>query len=639
VNTSADIFTDKLIARICEELEQNQVIRQKFPEWGRLHIDRRIPLLCVYRQPINDSDKGTDRLLLGQSGYILVRQQLADSDGFKAMIAALLSRLSNRFGSCLLFELWTEEKPESKALFNIKTSKKQAPVDALEELETALLDIPIKHQKKLSLEYTTQSKPPLLPPLLNQQQLVKLNCYWLGLGLLPIFRSKNELYPYTLRELHHGLTHALRRCLFIFARRYTSHKPLHFHELGRQFMTDMVWLTDKNLAEIKQQFDILFHVTPVNSEQAWQEFEKSGFSQAPVFNYRPRPIDPDILKRALYKIPIEKIEDPTLGYVFRSQREEIDYQLSMISERNHRNFLYSSLQVYGGVEAPLLTLSERILKEVSVENLVAEDGYLSAKQFAGRAQKLLDDYTNQLPQREGQVQIRSQVQVREDVLGIMVSNNNLMMNPHMRFRKDTAEATLAHEVGTHLVTYFNGKSQPFHQLYSGMANYEPLQEALAVLAEYLVGGLTNNRLRILAARVIAVHSLIEGASFVEVVQYLHQQYDFPYHQAFIISTRVFRGGGFTKDAIYLKGLSQLLEYLADGGNLETLYLGKISLEDVPLVEELKWRKILKEGPLSPHFLKTEECIRRLKKVQQGLTVIELVKPASNLLNLNLTRGN
>ncbi len=617
-----DIFTDELITNVCTELDKNQVIRLNFPEWGRLHIDRRMPLLCVYRQPESHPDKGTERLLLGQGGYILVRQQMADSAGFRALIKALVSHLSKFFGGCLLFELWTEEKPESKALFNIKTNKNQAPIDALEELESALLDIPVDNQKRLSLEYTTQSKPPLLSPLLNQQQLMELNCYWLGLGLLAVFRSEDELYPYKLRDLHHGLTQALRRCFFIFARKYTQHKPVHFHELGRQFMTEDVWETDRELARIKQQFDILFHVTPVNSEQAWREFEQSRFSKTPIFNYRPRPIDPDILKRELYKVSLEKIEDPTLLYIFRSQREEISRHLSMINERNNRNFLYTSLQAYGGVEPWLLMLAKRILNEVPPECPVSEKQYLSGGQFAELARQLLADYRQQLPD------LKSQVQVRKDVLGIMVSRGSLMMNPYSRFREDTVEATLAHEVGTHLVTYFNGNSQPFHQLHSGMASYEPLQEGLAVLAEYLVGGLKNDRLRTLAARVIAVHSLIEGASFVEVVQHLHKQYDFSCRQAFAISTRVFRGGGFTKDAIYLKGLSQLLKYLAGGGDLETLYLGKISLNDIPLVEELKWRKILKDGPLKPHFLKTKGAIRRLKKVQQGLTVIDLVMSAS-----------
>ena len=45
--------------------------------------------------------------------------------------------------------------------------------------------------------------------------------------------------------------------------------------------------------------------------------------------------------------------------------------------------------------------------------------------------------------------------------------------------------------------------------------------------------------------------------------------------------RVYRGGGLTKDAIYLRGLRDLLAYLSAGHDLEPLYVGKIALEHVP----------------------------------------------------------
>ena len=38
--------------------------------------------------------------------------------------------------------------------------------------------------------------------------------------------------------------------------------------------------------------------------------------------------------------------------------------------------------------------------------------------------------------------------------------------------------------------------------------------------------------------------------------------------------RVFRSGGMTKDAIYLRGLVELLEHLGAGGSLDPLWLGK-----------------------------------------------------------------
>ena len=66
--------------------------------------------------------------------------------------------------------------------------------------------------------------------------------------------------------------------------------------------------------------------------------------------------------------------------------------------------------------------------------------------------------------------------------------------------------------------------------------------------------------------------------------------------------RVYRAGGFTKDAIYLRGLIALLEHIAAGGMLDLLFLGKFSLEDLPLVEDLSHRGLLAPARIMPRYL-------------------------------------
>jgi hypothetical protein len=137
---------------------------------------------------------------------------------------------------------------------------------------------------------------------------------------------------------------------------------------------------------------------------------------------------------------------------------------------------------------------------------------------------------------------------------------------------------------------------------AGLAGYEPLQEGLGLFAEYLAGGLDQGRLRVIAARVLAVRRLLEGASFPAVVAEMTHRHGLPLRAAFDLAIRVFRGGGLTKDAIYLRGLLQLLAYLAGGGALEPLLVGKIAIEQVPLVEELVRRQILVPARLRPRWL-------------------------------------
>src|SRR5690606_17407786 len=133
----------------------------------------------------------------------------------------------------------------------------------------------------------------------------------------------------------------------------------------------------------------------------------------------------------------------------------------------------------------------------------------------------------------------------------------------LRVPAHRVDALLQHEIGTHVVTFANGSAQPLGLLATGLAGYEELQEGLAVLSEHLVDGLDTSRLRLLAARVVAVRSVIDGADFVETYRLLAEEHDVDPTTAFTVAMRVHRGGGLTKDAVYLRGLVRLLGYLGE----------------------------------------------------------------------------
>src|SRR5690606_34958845 len=153
--------------------------------------------------------------------------------------------------------------------------------------------------------------------------------------------------------------------------------------------------------------------------------------------------------------------------------------------------------------------------------------------------------------------------------------------------------------------------------------YDELQEGLAVLAEYLVGGLSPGRLRLLAGRVLAIHFLIDGASFVEVFRRLVQDFGFAKKTAFFVTLRVFRSGGLTKDAVYLRGILHLLQALSRGARFETLLLGKLGFDHVGMVDDLSGRGILRPPVLRPLYLSLPDAQRRLERVRRGVSVLEL----------------
>src|SRR5690606_7161357 len=132
-------------------------------------------------------------------------------------------------------------------------------------------------------------------------------------------------------------------------------------------------------------------------------------------------------------------------------------------------------------------------------------------------------------------ELETRVEINPNVVGLMVSQGVLYIGKNATIAEDRVEALIQHEVGTHVLTYFNGKAQPLRQLYSGVPGYEELQEGLAVLSEYLVGGLDAARLRKLAARVVAINAMIKKESFIYTFDMLVDKYNFSHYTAFNIT--------------------------------------------------------------------------------------------------------
>jgi uncharacterized protein (TIGR02421 family) len=186
------------------------------------------------------------------------------------------------------------------------------------------------------------------------------------------------------------------------------------------------------------------------------------------------------------------------------------------------------------------------------------------------------------------------------------------------------EALLSHEIGVHLLTYFNGSAQGLHLFRLGLAGYEGMQEGLAVFAEYLVGGMTVARLRLIAGRVVGCAAMLEGASFEETFRLLVRNHGFSEAVAFNLTLRLYRGGGLTKDAIYLRGLLEVLEHLGNGRSLDPFWMGKIAPSHFDVIQELKLRRLLKAPEIKPAFLSHPQAAQRLEKARLGLSPVEML---------------
>ena len=170
----------------------------------------------------------------------------------------------------------------------------------------------------------------------------------------------------------------------------------------------------------------------------------------------------------------------------------------------------------------------------------------------------------------------------------MVRNNTqtFVLRKNHKFSKNQLEVLANHEIGVHMVTSFNALNQPLSIFSNGIPNNVETQEGLAVYAEYMSGCLTLTRLKELSYRVIAADSLAKGYDFSATFDLLFNQYKLNRDKAYSITQRVHRGGGFTKDRLYLSGLQKIYKYAQNGGDLDILLIGKMSLEYCDVVNKL-----------------------------------------------------
>lgn len=635
-DSDSTAISQSLIEDVCSRLTSGEHVRQVLPGNGMLNIDTLRPFLVVYRRTAGRPDAGTDSFVRGEASFLTVPGNAPVRKGLSRLILRLAETAHAKFGGFLIIELWAgpdsnvpqETHSETGEVilpapqFTIHGRAPKRPGPSVNELIFALEQIRV-HGRDATVDVELQgvAHPPRSMQLIPRKTGLQLNCFVVGLEILPIYRNPQNgaVYPEVLKHLRHGIGPALRKAFYTFSLKRTNSRPGHWFALGRSRLPGIVTDVDKQLSEIDRQFGFLLQVTPINSATAWQEFQASGFRTEPTFQYRPLSSDPLLLKRQVNCVPTEKIVDAALAHVFRQTQDELDRMLTMLSDMDTPKFLPGSLQVFGAVNRPLLDLARQMLAvPVFDNNSDSESAQLSAAEFASLARREIRSYRRRFSG------FAAKAQIRDDMYsGLMVSSGNLLIGRETSIPQSRAEALLAHEVGTHLVTRYNGSIQPLRAISTGLAGYDALQEGLAVLSEYLVGGLSVDRLRTLAARVVAVHMMSSGSSFVDTWQRLVDDFQIEPRAAWTIVMRVFRGGGLTKDAVYLRGLVEILDYLRDGGDIEILFIGKLALEHVPIVQELLHRDILKPAPLTPHYMEHAKAAKRLQRVRQGASVLDL----------------
>ncbi|WP_412984930.1 flavohemoglobin expression-modulating QEGLA motif protein [Pontimicrobium sp. IMCC45349] len=344
-------------------------------------------------------------------------------------------------------------------------------------------------------------------------------------------------------------------------------------KLENTVATKALFEIDEYIDKLVKKIELLSYVNPLNIEAEKEKFFASKYLTDPNFVYPQIDFDKFKLHREFFSMQIELIDDVRLKNLY----EEIIYFYSGLIQcietiGDGKKFYYNSLHSFGTPTEKDVENAKFILH--FEKNLEAE--HFKPKYSASETEEKFRDFSKRYD-------FSYQIKYSETMGAIaMVLNNiqTLVINTNHTFSENEIGVLCNHEIGVHMVTTMNGLLHPLKIFSHGFPSNVETQEGLAVFSEYMSGNLTVKRLKELAYRVIAVDSLAKGYSFSKTFRLLHNNYDLEREEAFYITTRAHRGGGFTKDYLYLTGLKKVYDYYQEGKNIDLLLTGKVSLDYV-----------------------------------------------------------
>jgi hypothetical protein len=165
---------------------------------------------------------------------------------------------------------------------------------------------------------------------------------------------------------------------------------------------------------------------------------------------------------------------------------------------------------------------------------------------------------------------------------VEAARRTIRLNPAARFRRSDEAGLIAHEIDVHVTRGENGAAQPLRMFGTGLARSLGTEEGLAILAEERVGTLSASFL----PRQAVVSEAVRQAGalgFRALYELLREQVGSL--GAWQIALRVKRGlarpgepGVYAKDTVYLSGYRLVRDWVAAGGRIADLYVGKVGIE-------------------------------------------------------------
>ena len=358
---------------------------------------------------------------------------------------------------------------------------------------------------------------------------------------------------------------------------------------------------DSSLHKLLGKVELLLYINPINTEKVKQQFFKSKFIESPQFRYPKCSINTERIRKELFKLKIQKIEEPGIAEFYEEVRWYFSGVLDCLQHVGKEPlFLRSSLKTFGAPTQKELEWASMIVNAApnfrdqtpTVKNFSTEEAVHFMKEF-------VSNYGFE-------VTVKAVTHMSSKA---MVSNSQkaVLIKKGERFSAQELKALAHHEIGVHLVTTFNAEKQQLKVFSLGFPFNVQTQEGLAVLSEYYCGALDYDRLFELALRVITANYVVKGVTFVEAFDALTKTFCLSNDRAFNMATRLYRGGGFTKDRLYLPGFVELYQQ-RNALDKDLLFSGKTSSEYAALVQNLKSNGLFSSLEYMSHSFNCQEPV-------------------------------
>lgn len=524
---------------------------------------------------------------------------------FYKILDALLVKLKSKYKSIIVYDIHS---------YNYKRIETESPV-----FNIGTENIDIKTYSKDINYWLRQLRKIQLPGI---EMSVEENAVFKGRGYLLKHITKNhrnvlvlatevkkiycnentgEFYPHIINEISRQFKKAIINTSAQFARNYTNLTVIKNNRLLSSELEPGLIETDKQLYRLVKNFEILSMINPINIEQEKAKFFKARFNINPDFRYRNMVIDTHEFKRKLYKIPVERINDISLRILYQDVIDSYADKIDVIASIGTDKFLYNSLRYFGEPSVQDIEKANFLLncsEDTDKKEEATIDAY-AAKEYLSNSLKDYGFKCNISVTKH----IASKVMVINSTKTVKIRKNSL-------FTQTSLNALAEHEVGVHMLTTINSGLQPLSVFNMGLPVNTSTQEGLAILSEYLSGNLNVGRLKMLALRVLMIDIMLKSFDFKRAFSFLMDTGTVTEEQAYYICVRIYRGGGFTKDYLYLSGFIDILERHKKKEKLDYLLIGKTSVKYISTIKEMIERRVL----LPPKF-KTKSYINPVENNQ------------------------